>query len=420
MCQRIINQLMIFTGLSLVFVSKEVRNYSKCTPITIKNGFFNDNMHQYECNKDYYYYMFGNETLKCQDDGSWKGEIPYCARTIPTEIWKDGNDKKVILSYSRCVEFGGNTSWEIKVNNQSFSAIRILFKANRDDIGCPVVNLSVNRYVYKERYKTSCRQNTVQFTYEFKNVMNEDIKFTLKKKFSRYFEVCGISVYSKSEEKCPIQSLYPSNGYISPSNVNSLSYGEHVSFNCNEGFQLNGYRYLYCGVTDISTQIPQCQRIQCKNSPINILNGMWENWNGTKRYFYEDEIRLICNPGYKLNATESIKCLKNGEWSHTHAACIEKKFPMYLVIIILMAVIIGLITLLIGLFTVFKHRKKKILSDSRTETIAYAKEFEESMEETVSENEYCEVNYQVLNFHDKYRPQLPTRTNKSKKFPLFL
>ncbi|XP_067120764.1 complement component receptor 1-like protein [Centruroides vittatus] len=318
-----ITNYLIFTGLNLIFMCEEVRNHSKCAPITIKNGFFNATARRYECNKDYYYYMFGNNRLECQEDGNWKGEIPYCARTISVQLWK--GDYEIILK-NRCENSNGDKPWEIEVFGKPFSAIRIIFKENFDNIGCPDVNLSINKKTYDESYKI-CEFDNKFFAYEFKNIMKINIKFTIKKD-SSYFDLCGICVYSKSEEKCPIASINLPNGYISPSNVNSLNYGEHLSFNCDEGFQLNGYRYLYCGVTDISNEIPQCQRIQCKNSPRKILNGIWENWNGTKSYFYQDELRLVCNPGYKLNATGSIKCFKNGEWSHTHTfryliACIE-------------------------------------------------------------------------------------------------
>ncbi|XP_023220562.1 CUB and sushi domain-containing protein 3-like isoform X3 [Centruroides sculpturatus] len=329
MWKKIIYQL-TYTGLTLIFICKRVQNCnSGCPPITVKDGIFNVAENKYKCSYGNYY-LFGNETLICQEDGSWKGEVPYCANSIYAEIWKDGHNTTENLNENNCIGAGTDGPWEIKLFEKSFSAIRIKFKAYGNDTGCPIVSLIVNNNRYEERHKTSCDRNVTQFTYEFKNDMTGNIKFNLKQCSWHEFQVCGIHIYSKSKEKCSIASINLPNGYISPSNVNSLNYGEYVSFNCNEGFQLNGYRYLYCGVTDISTQIPQCQRIQCKNSPMNILNGMWENWNGTKRYFYEHEIRLICHPGYKLSATGNIKCLKNGEWSHTHAACIEKKFPIYL------------------------------------------------------------------------------------------
>ncbi|XP_023244803.1 complement receptor type 2-like isoform X2 [Centruroides sculpturatus] len=387
MWKKIIYQL-TYTGLTLIFICKTVQNYnSSCPPITVKDGIFNLTENKYQCHYGNYY-LFGNKTLICQEDGNWKGEVPYCANSIYAEIRKDGHNITKSLNENKCIAAGTNGPWEIKLFEKSFSAITIVFKAHTSNIGCPIVFLFVNNNRHEERHKTSCDSMVTQFTYEFKNDMTGNIKFYLSQHSWHKFQVCGIHIYSKSKVKCPIAPINLPNGYISPSNVNSLNYGEHVSFNCNEGFQLNGHRYLYCGVTNISTQIPQCQRIQCKNSPMKILNGMWENWNQSKNYSHEDEIHLICNPGYKLNATGSIKCLKNGNWSHTHSACLEWKFPLYLVVI---AVITLLIVLLIGLFVIFKNRKRRSSSD----------------EDTKPEHIYSEINEMYEGGEKEEPPPLP-------------
>ncbi|XP_023210905.1 sushi, von Willebrand factor type A, EGF and pentraxin domain-containing protein 1-like [Centruroides sculpturatus] len=280
-----INYQLIFTGVNLIFICRKVHNYhSRCPPITIKNGIYNISENKYICNKGNYY-LFGNETLECQEDGSWKGEMPYCATAIPTVIWKVFNDTKEIFLNGQCVEAKNNESWEIKVFGKPFTD-PILFE-------------------YKLPYNTK-----------------ENIRFTIRENLWHDFKICGIYVYSKKPETCMFSSLTLPNGYITSTDI-LLNYGEYISFNCNEGFQLHGYRYIYCGVTNAITLLSHCQRIECKDSPNKVLNGIWENWNRSKNYSYEDELHLNCKFGYELNATGSIKCLKNGEWSHTTSICLS-------------------------------------------------------------------------------------------------
>ncbi|XP_023212156.1 uncharacterized protein LOC111615012 [Centruroides sculpturatus] len=101
-------------------------------------------------------------------------------------------------------------------------------------------------------------------------------------------------------------------------------------------------------------------KIRCKNSPIAILNGIWENWNQSKNYSYEDELHLTCDDGYKLNATGTIKCLENGEWSLTSATCLKKKFSINLVVIV---AAVTLVVLKVVYFIMFKARKRRDQDD---------------------------------------------------------
>ncbi|XP_067120725.1 complement component receptor 1-like protein isoform X2 [Centruroides vittatus] len=317
-----INYQLIFTGVNLIFICRKVHNYhSRCPPITIKNGIYNISENKYICTRGNYY-LFGNETLECQEDGSWKGEMPYCATSIPTVIWKVFNDTKEIFLNGQCVEATNNESWEVKVFGKPFTGVRIIFEENGNSIGCPVVNLTVNNQMYNERYKTDCERNPILFEYKLPYNTKENIRFTVRENLWHDFKICGIYVYSKQAETCMFSSLTLPNGYITSTDI-LLNYGEYISFNCNEGFQLHGYRYIYCGVTNAITSLPHCQRIQCKDSPNKVLNGIWENWNRSKNYSYEEELQLNCKFGYELNATGSIKCLKNGEWSHTTSICLS-------------------------------------------------------------------------------------------------
>ncbi|XP_067144009.1 uncharacterized protein [Centruroides vittatus] len=265
---KIIRQL-IYTSLILVFICHKVRNFSGCPQIKIKKGFYDQNDGKYKCNS-LNSYLFGNETLTCREDKSWEGEIPFCVSPIPVQILKNGIAVTAEMYKRYCISLDNHELWEIKVFNKTFSVIKLVtkdYRQNKRECISPIEILTKNNETCSESVH-DCKNNLTESIYIFNNSMKGDIKFIQRHPqyvFSSV-QVCGIYIYSKSNEECNVSLINVPNGYFSPKNAKILTYGKHITFYCDEGFHLQGIKYFYCGV--VKRNIPRC--IQ-KKFPVHLV-----------------------------------------------------------------------------------------------------------------------------------------------------
>ncbi|XP_071810204.1 uncharacterized protein [Asterias amurensis] len=126
---------------------------------------------------------------------------------------------------------------------------------------------------------------------------------------------------------CPIPSstmLYPEESNTCPA-VNPLPYNSICSFNCPEGYAIQGGSSSTCGVENQWEQtLPQCQEITCYNSDLPVPNnGMKSGCSGDYE-LYGTMCTLSCNRGYSPTSEVQRTCQSNGVsgvWSGGTISC---------------------------------------------------------------------------------------------------
>lgn len=104
-------------------------------------------------------------------------------------------------------------------------------------------------------------------------------------------------------------------------NGDGRSYGTIIKFDCMPGYNRIGSQTLLCGSNGkwSPARPPVCLRVSCPILP-EIENGfLIHNGQNTSivgnKYFFEDEVRVHCNRGFKLVGPSIIKCTANQTFS---------------------------------------------------------------------------------------------------------
>ncbi|XP_040215651.1 E-selectin-like isoform X2 [Rana temporaria] len=114
----------------------------------------------------------------------------------------------------------------------------------------------------------------------------------------------------------------PANGNISCTNEYGESqYKSLCNFSCDEGYKLNGTRSVFCQKTgEWSDSTPTCLAVSCKDLqiPANVKINCPEDYGKSQ---YKSFCNFSCDEGYELNGTRSVYCQKEGEWSESTPRC---------------------------------------------------------------------------------------------------
>lgn len=87
------------------------------------------------------------------------------------------------------------------------------------------------------------------------------------------------------------------------------NFGTIIRFNCEPGYVRSGVPVILCeSIGQWSALPPLCERAQCPSLP-TIENGFIVD--SKRKYFFEDEARIQCHRGFKLDGLATIKCGAN-------------------------------------------------------------------------------------------------------------
>ncbi|CAH1263509.1 CSMD3 [Branchiostoma lanceolatum] len=128
--------------------------------------------------------------------------------------------------------------------------------------------------------------------------------------------------WSGNEPTCEkiscVTLVAPLNGGITGFN----QYGDTVTYDCSTGFQLVGDQTRTCqSDQQWSGTQPHCQRLQCPQLG-TITNGGY-----TGGLYYGDHASFTCNTGYDIQGNTSAVCMDNGQWSTAAPSCIAQECP---------------------------------------------------------------------------------------------
>ncbi|XP_073448937.1 P-selectin-like isoform X2 [Aquarana catesbeiana] len=99
-------------------------------------------------------------------------------------------------------------------------------------------------------------------------------------------------------------------------------YKSFCNFSCDEGYELNGTRSVFCQKTgEWSDSTPTCLAVSCKDlqTPANVKISCPEEYGKSQ---YKSFCNFSCDEGYELNGTRSVFCQKTGEWSDSTPTCL--------------------------------------------------------------------------------------------------
>ncbi|XP_061921980.1 sushi, von Willebrand factor type A, EGF and pentraxin domain-containing protein 1 isoform X1 [Entelurus aequoreus] len=105
-------------------------------------------------------------------------------------------------------------------------------------------------------------------------------------------------------------------------------YPEVLHYKCNPGFVIKGSDSIVCQADGKwNGQKPQCESVSC--GPPKLPSDI--TFKG-KEYVYNQEIELICKPGYIIKGKSASVCQADGTWSHDSPTCVpalcEKPSPV--------------------------------------------------------------------------------------------
>ncbi|KAG5838283.1 hypothetical protein ANANG_G00222130 [Anguilla anguilla] len=95
-------------------------------------------------------------------------------------------------------------------------------------------------------------------------------------------------------------------------------YGDYVSFQCDEGYRLNGESKVMCGRTGQWTpQLPGCGAVTCPHPNITsaIVRGK------VTQFKYGKSMFITCKRGYKVRGQKQITCGPTGQWMPVLPEC---------------------------------------------------------------------------------------------------
>jgi len=109
--------------------------------------------------------------------------------------------------------------------------------------------------------------------------------------------------------------------------IQELTVGGTLSYNCNHGYKISGHRILTClGNKTWSSPVPRCDRIFCKQ-PKKIGHGKLIMTS----LEYQANLEFQCDPGYNLAGRHTLSCLHNGLWSGPQPSCVANFCPRIII-----------------------------------------------------------------------------------------
>jgi CUB/sushi domain-containing protein len=116
--------------------------------------------------------------------------------------------------------------------------------------------------------------------------------------------------------------VIPANADIGEQSVINHSYNDIINVTCNDGYIITDYTQAICGSDGDWKNIPMCQLVNC--SVINIPENAIIEDQMQDGHNYKDIVEIKCKEGYMLNGFNKTECLATGNWSDL-PTCIPKQ-----------------------------------------------------------------------------------------------
>ena len=301
-----------------------VGNIPICMPVTCDSitslpngnvnnasGFTYQSIVMFSCNTGYD--LNGTSLILCQGNGSWSDNIPTCdiVECQDQDMPENGYKFDHNLTYGSSIQFGCENGYDL--SGDSFITCEADGTWNGTIPNCIPVNCPD---VINNPENGSKNSSLISFGSIVS--FNCDEGYYLNGTDAIICEADMLwsdSIPSCFLINCGNPGATPSNG--STAEESDYSYGSVVTFNCDNGYELNGSISIICGNdSNWNASIPVCNLVSCDSPVIDNYTNVSSN-----TYTYQSVIEFECITGYELNGNTSATCLANGEWNVTSPSC---------------------------------------------------------------------------------------------------
>ncbi|XP_061166124.1 sushi, von Willebrand factor type A, EGF and pentraxin domain-containing protein 1-like [Saccostrea echinata] len=257
--------------------------------------------------------LVGDSQIRCLSNGSWSiTQTPRCQQILcPTpESTLNGNVYFTDITVGVTINYTCNTGFKLIGDNQrrcsqtgewTGSVPVCQEQVCGEPPVFPNAVISVNRteYPVSESAQYSCLPGYTM-----------SVQSTTRCNSVGIWEGSGPSC---TKIKCEQPRAFE-NGRVQ---YNDVSFGSKVTFTCNEGYILSGASSMSCLETGIwSSSTPICQPVSCP-SPAYVENSIVVG----DVYTYGNMVTYICNEGYEQSGARDLICQADGTWSSTPSHC---------------------------------------------------------------------------------------------------
>ncbi|XP_074178076.1 complement receptor type 2 isoform X2 [Rhinolophus sinicus] len=282
--------------------------------------------------------LIGESTIRCtsnnQERGIWSGPAPLCKLSLPAVQCSrvhvaNGyqiSDKDAPYFYNDSVTFKCNNGFTLKGSSQ------IRCKANNTwDPEIPVCEKEAPCQPVGENVQeppagshvilvnTSCQDGYQLTGHAYRKCEDPENGVWFQR-----IPLCKVI-------QCPPPAVIH-NGRHTGVMAEHFLYGTEVSYECDQGFSLLGQKSIRCisdaeGRASWSGLPPQCLKpppvTHCPNP--EVKNGHKLNKTHSS-YSHNDTVYVVCNPGFIMNGSHSIRCHTNNQWVPGIPTCIKTAF----------------------------------------------------------------------------------------------
>ncbi|XP_077970608.1 complement component receptor 1-like protein [Styela clava] len=150
--------------------------------------------------------------------------------------------------------------------------------------------------------------------------MKDDVvvlKCTESGKFSGPFPTCSGSGTLPGGVTCDFPKA-PKNGRI-VENAGIYHEGQTIHYECKDGFEIEGAKSSKCQPDGtFLPKVPECKGIKCSPPP-DVMNGYYKMEDSEHKY--QSEVEYLCNDGYQVDGNKFLTCGKSGEYTPSPPRC---------------------------------------------------------------------------------------------------
>ncbi|XP_059840536.1 P-selectin-like isoform X4 [Hypanus sabinus] len=264
--------------------------------------------------------LVGSHRLECRDSGQWTAEIPTCRAvscqtvTQPERGMVNCTHPIGDFSYSSTCSFDctegfvlqgsevlvceANGQWTAPVPNCKAVKCDMLRSPDRGTYNCthPVV-----RFGYRSWCDFSCAEG-------FTLMGSHTLECRASGHWTAEAPTCrAVSCQIVTQpERGMVNCIHP---------FGDFSYNSTCSFDCTEGFVLQGSEMLVCEANGQWTApVPNCKAVTCQTIT-QPERGMVNCTQPIGRFSYSSTCSFDCTEGFVLQGSEMLVCEANGQWT---------------------------------------------------------------------------------------------------------
>ncbi|XP_058886297.1 sushi, von Willebrand factor type A, EGF and pentraxin domain-containing protein 1 isoform X1 [Acipenser ruthenus] len=245
----------------------------------------------YQCNNGFY--LLGDSKVFCIDSGNWNGNSPSCLDVDECALGSDCDE------HSNCYNTDGSYTCTC-IPPYYGDGKNCTEPIKCKDPGPPEFgHANGSIYMVGSEVIFSCEEG-------YQLIGTAQITCSETGTWSDLIPYC-------QAVSCDSPTV-PDNAVMKGSN---FTYGKKVVFSCKAGFILTEQPEIYClANSSWNKEPPKCESVMCSN-PQNIENGNYQ----LSGQAYLSTVSYECNEGYRLQGSSTLTCEASGEWNDSAPVC---------------------------------------------------------------------------------------------------